>query len=309
MKPSLANTCTAILLVAALSVLALSEEPQTLSACNLKENAGAYNHRLIQVTSFVSHGFEDFSLQEPSCDMKLNVWLEYGGKSASGTMYCCGVTNARTRPDPVMVEDIPIPLVEDANFRAFDRLIQVRGSYAMVHATLVGRFFSGREIPDPNGKRWGGYGHMGCCSLLVIERVLAVDPQDRNDLDYESFVDQPDLEKLKCGTYQDLMEILPYRDMLKAQQRAESDEEKWAFDDPERAAITGLANLLKREEKSIAGMKEVRRSQGKVIYEWHPKGRTRYMIVVNRPYWLSFYSHREGRVAWVVAAAYRECGD
>jgi hypothetical protein len=55
-------------------------------------------------------------------------------------------------------------------------------------------------------------------------------------------------------------------------------------------------------------MKEIRRSQGKVIYNWHPKGRVRYMVVVNRPYWLSFYSHSRGKVPWVLAAAYEECG-
>jgi hypothetical protein len=88
--------------------------------------------------------------------------------------------------------------------------------YAIVHATIRGRFFAGQEIADPRGKRWGGYGHMGCCSLLVIEQVVAVDPHDRDDLDYESFVDVPDVDKLKCG-YQDLMDLRPYRDMINAQ--------------------------------------------------------------------------------------------
>jgi hypothetical protein len=178
----------------------------------------------------------------------------------------------------------------------------------MAHASLVGRFFAGKEISDPRGKRWGGYGHMGCCSLLVIQRVLSVDPHDRDDLDYESFVDMPDVDKIKCG-YQDLMDILPYRDMLKAQEVAETEEGKWAFDDPQRVAVSGLAKLLKRDAASITKMKERRRSEAKIIYDWHSIGTTRYMVVVTRPYWLSFYSTKENKVAWVVAAAYEECGN
>jgi hypothetical protein len=172
----------------------------------------------------------------------------------------------------------------------------------------VGRFFSGKEISYPNGKHWGGYGHMGCCSLLVIQQVLDVDPHDRDDLDYESYVDSPDVDKLKCG-YQDLMEILPYHEKLAAQENAEGGEGEWAFEDPRHVAVNGLAKLLKIDQNSIASMKELRTSQGKIIYEWHPKGKTRYMVVVSRPYWLSFYSHRQGKVAWVLAAAYRECGN
>jgi hypothetical protein len=97
--------------------------------------------------------------------------------------------------------------------------------------------------------------------------------------------------------------------MLEAEEKAETAEGGWAFDDPERVAVDGLAKLLKLDEKSVTGMKETRKSQGKIIYEWHARGKTRYMVVVNRPYWLSFYSRKQGRVAWVLAAAYEECVD
>jgi hypothetical protein len=46
----------------------------------------------------------------------------------------------------------------------------------VVLATLVGRFFSGRKERWPVGDSWGGSGHLGCCSLLVIQQVLAIDP-------------------------------------------------------------------------------------------------------------------------------------
>ena len=199
------------------AAFAFSEEPERVSVCQLKADPGAFNHKLVQLTSFIAHGFEDFTLQDPNCGSWPDIWLEYGGKAASGTMYCCGASNARTRPKQMEIENVSITLVEDDNFHKLDGLLQVPGTYATAHGTVVGRFFSGKESSYPNGKHWGGYGHMGCCSLLVIQQVLAVDPHDRYDLDYESYVDQPDMDKLKCGGYQDLMEILPYHEMLTAQ--------------------------------------------------------------------------------------------
>jgi hypothetical protein len=38
--------------------------------------------------------------------------------------------------------------------------------------TLVGRFFAGQRQAVAGKVMWAGYGHMGCCSLLVIQQVL-----------------------------------------------------------------------------------------------------------------------------------------
>lgn len=83
------------------------EEPIKVTACRLKDDPAAYNHKLIQVTGFISHGFENFTLFDPSCSSWLNTWLEYGGTAASGTIYCCGVTAARARPKQLVIENIP----------------------------------------------------------------------------------------------------------------------------------------------------------------------------------------------------------
>jgi hypothetical protein len=56
----------------------------------LSKDPAAFNHQLIEVTAFVSHGFENFTLYDPLCSGWPGVWLEYGGTAASGTMYCCG---------------------------------------------------------------------------------------------------------------------------------------------------------------------------------------------------------------------------
>lgn len=282
---------------------AFSETPQIASPCQLKSDPAAFNHKLVTITSFVSHGFEDFSLQDPSCNSQFDVWLEYGGKISSGTLYCCGPSSERGRPNQLVVENIPISLVDDETFRTFDRLLQIPGKYGVVHAKLVGRFFSGKRAADGS---WTGYGHMGCCGLLVIQQVLSVDPHDRNDLEYEE-IDEP-----LCVPYRILTPIRSYYpDMLRAQEQAEGGDRAWAFDDAERVVADGLAALLKIDRQSLTGMKELHRSQGRVVYEWHPPGsEIRYVMVVSRPYWLSFYSHKEGKVAWGLAAVYEEeCSD
>ena len=296
-----------IVFLVALSSLAFSEEPEKVSACRLKSDPAAFDHKLVQLTSFLSHGFEDFTLQDPTCNMWLDIWVEYGGKAASGTVYCCGGAGERSRPKELVVEKIPIPLVEDNNFRTLDDLLRTSRGYTMAHASLIGRFFAGKEMSYEKGKYWGGYGHMGCCSLFVVQQVLSVDPHDRNDLDYESYVDLLELNKPECATYQDLTPIENYDALLAAQKHAEDQGPGWAFEDPRRVATSGLAKILKVDEESIAPVAEIRTSQGKVIYEWHSKSKTTYLAVVTRPYWLSFYSKDHNRVAWVLASA-RRCG-
>jgi len=205
--------------------MAFCEMPQVVSTCQLKSDPAAFNHILIDVTSFVSHGFEDFSLYEPTCISQFQVWIEYGGRTASGTMYCCGVSNERTRSKQIVVEGVPISLVDDKTFRAFDRLLQIPGKYATVHARLVGRFFSGKREADGS---WSGYRHMGCCGLLVIQQVLSVDPHDRNDLEYEETDDGP-----HCVPYRILTPSGSYySDALRAQEQAEAGNRAWAFDEP-----------------------------------------------------------------------------
>jgi hypothetical protein len=289
------------------------EQPTSATVCQLKNDPPAYNHKLVEVTAFVSHAFEDFTLFDPTCSSWPEVWLEYGGKTKSGTMYCCGVTADRHRPEEMRVEDIPIPLTDNEQFRRFDKLIQPPfksgRNGAVVHATIVGRFFSGRQIKYPKRTFWGGYGHMGCCSLLAIQEIRSVDGEDRDDLDYGASADQPDIDKTGCG-YRSLTPLDPTADLIKAQQDADLGANDWVFDDPRRVASNALARYSKTEESAIEGLKETRKTQGRYVYEWTPAGKAEtYMVVVSRPYLLSFYARDPKRVAWVVTAAYlSSCG-
>lgn len=275
-------------------------KPIKVSYCELKKDLKAYNHKLIEVTAFVSHGFEDFTLLDPSCPSYPDVWLEYGGTAKSGTKYCCGVTTDRTRPKQLVVENIPVELHADQKFKHFDRMIQ-RAPETVVRATIVGRFFSGRERREGPGGWRAGYGHMGCCSLLAIEQILRVEPQTSRTLDYASSADQPDIDGVGCG-YSELTDLEPYESALQSQVQAETGTRDWAFTDPRRVASEGLAEVTQLD-RSLIRLRQTRRAQGRFVYEWRRK-KTTYMVVVSRPYWLSYYAKDPKRIAWIVLAAY-----
>ena len=152
------------------------ESPQEVEICALQAQPAAYDHKLIDISGTVSHGFEDFQLSDRTCGKPFGLWLEFGGKATSGTIYCCSGSRDRTRrPSDLVVEGLTVPLVENALFKAFDARIIQSPRQTSFHAKLRGRFFSGKLQQSPGGPEWwGGYGHMGCCSLLVIQQVLAL---------------------------------------------------------------------------------------------------------------------------------------
>lgn len=275
------------------------EQPEQVTICQLKTDPGKYNHRFVKVTGFLSHGFEDSLIFDPDCESRFDIWYEYGGRNSTGTMYCCGLTNARTRPKQVRVEKIPIPLIVDENFQKLDQLLH-NPPNTIVHGTVIGRYFS--------GKNGSGYGHMGCCSLLMIQQVLQVDPHDRTDLDYSASADQPNIEKDGCG-YRILTEFDAIPSLISLQNRADAGEQSWMLEDPSRVALETIANLTNKDVTSIDELRLKRQTQGRMVYEWTPATeKATYMVVISRPYQLSFYAKTD-RVVWVPIAAYRSSCD
>jgi hypothetical protein len=274
-----------------------AEVPVKVTLCDLRKNAGDYDHKLIEVTGFVSHGFEDFRLYDPVCDDRSDIWLEYGGRISSGTIYCCGVTNRRRRPKPLVVEKIPTQLIADERYAEFDKLIQP-ANRQVLHVTLVGRFFAGKKQNTPNGSFWAGFGHFGSFSLLVIQQVLAIDPRDRSDLDYQAFSEHIDL-KAGCST-ENVLGYQTANDLLKILRTIETGQQEWSYTDPQRVATDVLARLLKIEERSITNFRTIRSAQGRMVYEWRPANDgKRYVVVVSRPYALSLASKDFKRIPWV----------
>lgn len=278
---------------------ASQETPMNVSICDLQNDPAKYNRRLVKFTGFISHGFEDFAVFDPTCHSRQSIWLEYGGTKASDTMYCCGVVPGHTRPKNISVDGISIPLIEDGQFRQLDAMIRAKHDLVM-HASIIGRFFAGEK----QGEFWSGYGHMGCCALLVIQQVVSVDSQNRPNLDYGASADQPNIEKEGCG-YRILSRDWRFSDALELQRKAESGERSWAFDDPARVArevLAGEAGSTARD----ADLTQTRQIDGRRVYKWQPKNAdSSYMVVVSRPYTLSFYAANPERVSWIPIAAYR----
>lgn len=159
-----------LLLLAFIPFHAQAEDVVEVNLCELMKAPSNFNHKLIKVAGVVSQGFEDFTLSDTACRSMPGIWLEYGGTQKSGTMYCCGVSATRTRPQPWIVEGIPTSINFDGKFRQFDEQIH---NGERLRATLIGRFFAGKETTMPGGVFWVGFGHFGFYSLLVIQDVLA----------------------------------------------------------------------------------------------------------------------------------------
>jgi hypothetical protein len=274
---------------------------QQAKICDIKKDPGAYNHKLIRVTGLVSSGFEDFTFVEPTCPTGSEIWIEYGGVTSSGTIYCCGDHGGRKRPAPIRIENISVPLVVDDRFREFDHIVR-RAPHTFVHGTFVGRFFAGEQ--PPGASRPGGYGHFGCCSLFVIQQVTALDRQVRADLDYLNPTEPPNVPRVGCDV-EDLTFSTPTMDPMAVQKDAENAQDEAAFSDPKRA-LSSAVRLLKLEMPSGANLKEAHISAARIQYEWGPKGEPeKYRLVASHPYWLSLYSKDPQRVVWVIVSAYR----
>ena len=275
-------------------------EPRAVTFCDLAEHPAAHNGGLVRITSFVTHGFEDFHLADPTCATQgFRVWVMYGGKAQSDTMYCCpGEAAAKERSAPLSIDGLEIPLVNDSKFQQFTTLLKNEPD-TTVRFTAVGRFFSGQKQTVNGVTHWGGAGHMSCCSLFAIQRVESFEPHTRGDLDYTSEAGWYENEGCKYKTLRYVRHVsIPYpegvAEVIAEQRKADSGEGSWAFNDPQRVASESLKTLYPDEVPVLKRMKNTRARQ---VFWWNRKN-NRVVVVVTRPYWLSFYA-RSNSVAWV----------
>lgn len=299
--------CLACILIAIVTVtISRADEPVTVSVCQLKKSPLDYNHKLVEVTGFVTHAARNFTVYDPTCPSWPAIWLEYGGSINSGTVACCKTLSDRRRPQPLIIENIPLTLTDNQLFEDFDKAIQppfrAGQSGAVEHATLIGTFFAGQQMETATERYWGGYGHMGCCSLLAIQEVKDADTQWRADLDYGESNEKLDLPDPDCT----LRMLLPDEQnavLILAQHDADSGTRGWALTEPARVAADALARLTKKKSLMASDVKLIRDSTPRKTYQWSGKNKT-YTVVVSRPYWLSYYGRDSKQVAWVAVAAY-----
>jgi len=155
------------------------------SLCDLKHNPASYNGQWITVRGRISMEFEDFSLYDPDCNAPdlPGVWLTFGGDQNEFAVYCCP-SGTRKKGVDIEVEGHRVSLVRDRALSEFQRVLQVGrlrrpdGSrcegiecnlYRPVNATITGMFLAGQDSAESPG-----YGHLGCCHLLVIKQVSDV---------------------------------------------------------------------------------------------------------------------------------------
>jgi hypothetical protein len=177
-----------------------AETPITLSVCELYQHAPKYNKKLVEVRGIVGFGFENFTLNAADCKLdepsvfdpsvyksSPDVWLEFGGDLEAPVTYCCG-SHRRKKGVDLKVDGVTVPLQKDSEFARFLELLTAKrernqngeecyqGCYFnKVTATITGRFFSGEQYTRLDGKYfYQGYGHLGCCSLLVIQSVTHI---------------------------------------------------------------------------------------------------------------------------------------
>jgi hypothetical protein len=282
------------------------EEPVKVTVCQLQKDPPAYNQKLVEVEAFVTQGFENFSLFDPECNIYPGIWLEYGGKINSGTIYLGAGSSDRQRPKELVVQNIAIPLVDDDLFHRFDERIHLKGPRdhgPVTHAKLVGRFFSGRKEIYPNGESsWGGFGHFGCCTLLAIQQVKDANFEEHPGLDSWS-VPEPLIPGYspKNNLWHNLTPNDISKYILESQRKTEEGSHSWAFDDPRRVAI----DLIKidRGGKSVETslLHETIKRYGLIEFELvQPEDRMKYSVIVSRPSWLTFYARDPNKIAWVV---------
>jgi len=261
--------------------------------CSVLASPETYNNQRIKITGFVVFGFEISSLELPSCEQKGGIWVEYGGNNAMGSMYCCDVSAARMREQPLVVNGKTMLLHVDETFAKFDKLIQ-RQPDSTVRATLVGRFFSGKK--EHYGVPFRGFGHMGCCALFVIEQVLSVDEPDPQLDSRGSPIEEGELEKFESYRFRDT----PSRtEVLVEQKKAHAGISAWMLKDHRRVISEFLTSSRGVTATEMRRLNSKRIAPGRVLYTLSTGTKT-YVAIVSRPYWLSFYATDPKKVIWNV---------
>jgi len=241
------NELLLLLLAVGIPACAQQDRPASVSLCELEANPSAFNQKLIELHGWISMEFEDFTLHDPNCDdFKNSVWLTFGGDVSDPIIYCCG---NHDRPDKyrLRIEGFDIPLEKDETFFRLLPLIKAYRrpaistkddedyprNYYKVTTTLVGRFFSGEKWVRKDGVEfYRGYGHLGCCTLFAIEKVVSIDRVTSNA--------KP--EDLKCSA--DFWRGTEDKESLRGSQKAASRAELWRMRQPLRVAREALTDRM-----------------------------------------------------------------
>lgn len=172
------------------------ETPVEVSGCELSKNPKSFDGKLIRVRGSLNVHFEDFSLGIGNCDSDHGVWLAFGG-DVPGIVASTANDNFRKPGSNIELNGVSYGIEKDDSFHRLYALIASRHGDKpdyKVTATLTGAFFAGEESRDATGNvdSLSGYGHLGCCSLLVITKVSEVESIPAANLNVHGVVFGPD---------------------------------------------------------------------------------------------------------------------
>jgi hypothetical protein len=270
------------------------------SVCEIGANPQAFHKKQLVVDAFAFSGFENFTLQDPACEQRIGIWLEFGGDRSHDIVYCCPSPSKKRR---TVVEKIRIPLVENRLLEDFYAGLRVQRGGALLRARLKGRFFA-----TPTDRKFG-YGHLGCCELFVIEEVIAVDSYGTADLDphssYRSHGTRSacrHVDSLKSMTW-DSKTLAEYR-------AAEKSSDPSIFTEPLAVARRALAELLHIPEPPSESVFIDHAGPGRHEYSWlNPADGMTIKVIVSKPRWLAYYAKDPTHLPWLAIGVTKEnCG-
>ena len=172
-----------------------AESAFPVTACELERNPLQFEGKLVRVRGIVMRGFENFTLRDPSTPFLSHecgnaIWLEPGGDGKGPRPYLVVHTwwpadDMRNWAQQARVDSVK--LIKDQQYQDMnDRLSTFRPrepdgsactglwlcSLYTVTATITGRFYAAHQDKLADGRpSFRGYGHMGCCHLLIIQQV------------------------------------------------------------------------------------------------------------------------------------------
>ncbi len=217
------------------------------------------------------------------------------------------------------IEGIEVPLHRDEPFKRLERLLnsyrikknqkvvyfQTNPSYR-IQATLIGRYFAGRE--EFYGR---GFGHMGCCSLLVIEKIVSIDSVE------------PNLKagELDCYT-EGWSEPKPEKAMAQLNDEIVKSAERWRTSDGRRVAEEALKKYLETADKPGGPLvfsscktehltySDKSGDQYQLLCHWSAGAEDSYSVDLLKFYFLKTSSNSWKDVAWMpYGITHRHCAE
>ena len=157
-----------------------SDSIHDVEVCQILNSPNAFDGQMVRFRGRLEFEFEGDRVADYACGQPLlhtGIWWTYGGEPFLAF-----------QPDAKHIQSLTSPVLKNADFDEFHahvhahRALRPDGemceshracAYYDVVATYTGRFFAGKIRPGRTLA--GGFGHMGCCHLFVIEQVSEVE--------------------------------------------------------------------------------------------------------------------------------------